>query len=159
MTIKNYSHTRLVLSQPVMSAAPALLLFEHHCRWAGVLWCCGGPAPVPVSRNPMLTARNAKKEKQNSKVPTRFQTDPSTPDGQVMQEHSIEWCMHMNSHRQLQSLHCVVLPAQLVLWRNLHAQAARVLADGQQGKEAAHRLHETSPLSGCSPVQRQLCLL
>ncbi|DBB07838.1 TPA: hypothetical protein ACH3X3_009245 [Trebouxia sp. C0006] len=119
MTIKNYSHTRLVLSQPVMSAAPALLLFEHHCRWAGVLWCCGGPAPVPVSRNPMLTARNAKKEKQNSKVPTRFQTDPSTPDG----------------------------------------QAARVLADGQQGKEAAHRLHETSPLSGCSPVQRQLCLL
>ncbi|DBB07837.1 TPA: hypothetical protein ACH3X3_009245 [Trebouxia sp. C0006] len=83
MTIKNYSHTRLVLSQPVMSAAPALLLFEHHCRWAGVLWCCGGPAPVPVSRNPMLTARNAKKEKQNSKVPTRFQTDPSTPDGQA----------------------------------------------------------------------------
>jgi len=105
MTIKNYSHMRLVLSQPVMSAAPALLLFEHHCRWAGALWCCGGPAPVPVSRNPMLTARNAKKEKQNSKGPTRFQTDPSTPDGQVMQEHSIEWCMHMNSHRQLQSLH------------------------------------------------------
>ena len=68
MTIKNYSHTRLVLSQPVMSAAPAVLLFEPHHAWAVVLWRCGGRAPVPASgEKSMSTECNAKKEKQNSK--------------------------------------------------------------------------------------------
>jgi len=79
MTIKNYSHMRLVLSQPVMSAAPALLLFEHHCRWAGALWCCGGPAPVPVSQggNPrQLCAMQRMRSKTVRAL--RIQIDPTT---------------------------------------------------------------------------------
>ena len=62
-----------------MSAAPALLLFERHSAWAGVLWCYSGPAPVPVSgEKSMSITCNVKKETQNSKVPAYLQIDPST---------------------------------------------------------------------------------
>jgi len=91
LTINDCRHTRLVLSQPVMSAAPAVLLFDHHYTWAGVLWRCGGRAPVPVPGDKsMSTACKAKKEKQNSKG-AASQTDPSTLKrvGDTRQQHCV----------------------------------------------------------------------
>ena len=100
MTIKKYSHTRLVLSQPVMSVAPALLLFEHHHAWAVVLWRCSGCAPVPASGGKLVSiACNAKKEKQSSLGPAHSDPETHQPlNGLVIHKNSTEWYMHTSSH-------------------------------------------------------------